>query len=42
MMIIAQGTDEKMFNLLTKASIALMQIAIEEVPNQRCYSARYF
>ena len=30
MMIIVQGTDEKMFNLLTKASIALMQIAMEK------------
>lgn len=28
MIIIVQGTDEKMFNLLTKASIALMQIAM--------------
>lgn len=30
MMIIVQGTDWKMFNLLTKASIALMQIAMEK------------
>lgn len=30
MMIVVKGVDEKMFNLLTKASITLMQIAMEK------------
>ena len=30
MLIVVKGVDEKMFNLLTKASIALMQIALEK------------
>ena len=30
MMIVVKGVDEKMFNLLTKASVTLMQIAMEK------------